>query len=442
MIEPTPDAGANQSAALSTPKQLLDGSALVPRRQLGWRMAVLPFRCVGAPVGYGIAFGMAEEVSAALSNFRAPHVIATATFWDGTGPAAEALGQSLTYQLDYVVEGSIEVIGSQIHVNVILLDVVLDFEVIWTEEFAGSVNNLFSLQHRIAFETIAQIDPELFEGGSIFEPPAKTQIPAAHQAVLAAIQGIFRLDRQRFMGARELLVRAIGLDPGYAAAHAWIAYWSIIAVGQGWVDEPADVTTLAGDSAERAIFLDPVDARAIAIFGHVKAYLVHDVRSALELHARAIRLSPNLPIAWTLSSWSKIYNGEHATAIRHAKMSQSLSPRDPLIFFVEHALMTAHFFSHELEEAEMLAGVVLQRSPGHASALNVRLAILGHMARQEEASHCLAMLREIDPNTSVEKIVARAPLRPEDKAFYTQGLQRAGVPRRDILYSGPTIWPT
>jgi hypothetical protein len=42
--------------------------------------------------------------------------------------------------------------------------------------------------------------------------------------------------------------------------------------------------------------------------------------------------------------------------------------------------MATHFFSHHLEEAEMLATeTVLQRSPRHASALNVRLAILRHM---------------------------------------------------------------
>lgn len=409
-------------------------TAEISDRQLGWRMAVLPFRSVGAPIGYGIALGMAEEVSAALSRFRAPRMIATATFWDGTGPSADAFWRCRTYQLDYVIEGSIQVTENQVRVSVNLLDVVLDFEVIWTEQFDGPLDNLFALQHRIATETVAQVDPELFPRGSEFGSPIRTEIAAAHHAVLTAIQGIYRLDRPKFMRSRELLAHAIELDPGYAAAHAWTAYWSIMAVGQGWVDDPRDVTTLAGASAERAMLLDPLDARALAIAGHVKGYLLHDVRSALDLHARAIALSPNLPIAWTLSSWSKIYNGEHATAVRHAMMSQSLSPRDPHIFFVEHALMTAQFFGHQLEEAEMLAEVVLKRNPGHASALNVRLAILGHMGRRQEASDCMAMLREIDPNVSVEKIVARAPLRSEDKAFYIDGLQRAGVPRRQSLH--------
>jgi TolB-like protein len=404
-------------------------SADIPRERLGWRMAVLPFRSIGAPVGFGIALGMAEEVSAALSRFRAPRLVATVTFWDGSGPAADAHARCRAYQLDYIIDGSIQVIDDRVEVHVSLLDVVFDFEVVWSGRFDGPLDDLFSLQHRIASETVAQVDPELFQRGSAATTFARTDIAAAHQSVLTAIQSIFRLDKPNFMLARELLTRAIELDPDYAPAHAWLAYWSIMAVGQGWVQNPRDVTTLAGSSAERAVLLDPLDARALAIAGHVKGYLLHDVPSALRLHARAIELNPNLPVAWTLSSCSKMYNGEHATAIRHATMAQSLSPRDPHIFFVEHVLMIAHFFSRHLDEADMLAQSVFERNPSHASALNVRLAILGHLGRKKEASDCLTLLRGIDPNVSVESIVSRAPIRPEDRAYYIDGLERAGVPR-------------
>ena len=394
----------------------------------GWRMAVLPFRNLGAPIGYGIALGMAEEISAALARFRVPRLIATATFWDGRGPAADAWERCKIFQIDYVVDGTLQVIDDRIRVVVTLLDVVLDFEVVWCGHFEGALDDLFSLQDRIAHETVAQVDPTLSGRGWEFNAPAKTEVAAAHHAVLTAIKGIFRLDRRKFMRARDLLLRAIELDPEYAAAHTWMAYWSIMAVGLGWVDDARSVTTLAGISAERALFLDPFDARAVAIAGHVRGYLLHDVRSALKLHMRAIELNPNLSIAWTLSSWSKIYNGEHAVAIRHAMMSQSLSPRDPHIFIAEHALMTAHFFQRQLDEAEMLAEIVLEQTPGHVSALNVRLSILGHMGRKDEAVRCLRMLQTIEPGITIAKIVARPPLRPEDQAFYVDGLQRAGVP--------------
>jgi hypothetical protein len=149
----------------------------------------------------------------------------------------------------------------------------------------------------------------------------------------------------------------------------------------------------------------------------------------LHLHARAIELNPNLPIAWTVSSWSRIYNGEHTTAIRHAMMSLSLSPRDPHIWFAEHAMTTAQMFNRNLDEAEVLSDAVLERYPGHVAALNVRLAILGHLGRKEDASQCLAKLQMFDPSVTVAKISSRMPLRPEDSVFYKDGLERAGVPR-------------
>ena len=38
-------------------------------------------------------------------------------------------------------------------------------------------------------------------------------------------------------------------------------------------------------------------------------------------------------------------------------------------------------------------------------------------------------LRKFDPHVTVDKISARIPLTTEDRVFYNQGLERAGVPR-------------
>ncbi|GAC1338882.1 MAG: hypothetical protein NVSMB18_06120 [Acetobacteraceae bacterium] len=431
--DPDPLRGQTEIAGVDFEKldrfpQAFSAAADIPNHQLGWRMAVLPFRSLGAPLGHGIALGMAEEVSAALARFRAPRLVATATFWDGSGPASDAMGRCRTYHLDYIIDGTIQVIEDKVRVTVTLLDVVLDFEVIWSNRFEGDRNDLFTLQDRIASETVAQVDPELFQRRWAAASFAKTEVAEAHHSVLAAIQGIFRLERPKFMRARDQLMRSLELDPDYASAHAWLAYWGIMAVGQGWADNAHEVIAMAGASAERAVLLDPLDARAVAIAGHVKAYLLHDVRTALHLHARAIELNPNLPIAWTLSAWSKIYSGDHATAVRHAQMSQSLSPRDPHIFFVEHALMVAYLFRHQLDEADAMAEVVLERQPNHVSAIKGKLAILGHMKRREEAAEHLARLIALEPDITITKLLARPPARPEDLAYYAEGLRLAGVP--------------
>lgn len=393
----------------------------------GWRIAVLPFRSLGSPLDGGLSLGMAEEISAALARFRMPRLIATGSFWDGTGPSVDALAKARAFSLDYVISGTIQTSGQRVRVTVTLLDVAMDFEVIWVSRFEGTTADLFTLQDTIASQTVAQIDPELLQRHHLRADTNQTANAGAHQSVLSAIQGIYRPDKARFLHAKELLLGAIDLDGDYAAAHAWLAYWYVMGMGQGWIDDQHEATTLAGLAAERAVVLDPLDARGVTIAGHVKAYLLHDLDAALALHQRATTLNPNLPIAWTLSSWTNIYRGDHRLAVNQALMAMSLSPADPHVFFVEHAAMTAHFFLGELETADALAGTVLERKPGHASALKVRLAILGHLGWTNAAKACLEQLSRIDPDVSVDRIIARPPLRQHDRDFYAAGLRLAGV---------------
>lgn len=394
----------------------------------GWRIAVIPFRNLGNTLGGGLSLGMAEEISAALSRFRMPRVIATGSFWDGSGPSADCLAKCRTFNLDYAISGTIQASGQRIRVTVSLVDVAMDFEVIWASRFDGTTDDLFTLQDTIASQTVAQIDPELLQRHQFRGEAAQQPNAAAHQAVLTAIQGIYRPDKLRFLEAKGLLDKAIDLDPNYADAYAWLAYWYVIGLGQGWVDDAHDAAVNAGAAAERAVALDPLDARGVTIAGHVKAYLLHDVEAALLFQQRAVLLNPNLPIAWALSAWTHIYCGRHREAVDHATMAESLSPADPHIFFVEHASMMAHLFLKDLKKADALAMSSLERKPRHASTLRGRLAILGHLGDHDTAASCLRTLQLIDPTVTVEKIVSIPPFRPSDMSYYRDGLRKAGVP--------------
>lgn len=392
----------------------------------GWRIAVLPFRSLGSPLEGSLSLGMAEEISAALARFRMPRLIATGSFWDGSGPSVDALTRCRAYNLDYVISGTIQTSGARVRVTVTLLDVSMDFEVIWASRFEGTTADLFTLQDTIASQTVAQIDPELLQRHQFTSDTVQAPAAAAHHAVMAAIQGIYRPDRDRFMQANDLLSKAIALDVNYAAAYAWQAYWYIIGVSQGWIGSPAEAVEKAGIAAEKAIELDPLDARGLTIAGHVKAYILHDVEASLALQQRALSLNPNLPIAWSLSSWAHIYKGDHKTAIEHALMAESLSPTDPHVFFMEHAAMTARFFLKELETADAIAISALERRPRHATALRIRLAILGHLGRVDDARLCIASLKALNQTINVKSIIL-PPLQPKDRAYFAEGLRLAGV---------------
>ena len=90
-------------------------------------------------------------------------------------------------------------------------------------------------------------------------------------------------------------------DPSSSVAHGWLAYWDLLYVGQGWASDPAASTAEAASLAERAVMLDPGDARALTLAGHVRGFLARRPEEANALHDRAIKLNPNLALAWCFS---------------------------------------------------------------------------------------------------------------------------------------------
>ena len=151
------------------------------------------------------------------------------------------------------------------------------------------------------------------------------------------------------MMAGEYLVNAIALEPDYAAAHAWYAYWHIFLVGQGWADDPRAMMEEAGELAERAVVLDPFDARALTIAGHVRAFLHRRLHEAASLHERALSLNPNLAMAWALSAITYAYMGEPEEAERRNNRYKKLSPLDPHAFFFDAFFILIHLMKRDYE---------------------------------------------------------------------------------------------
>ncbi len=427
------------SSAVFVPMAVLTASALMvwlwadaagPARpvdqgiqQPGWRVAAVPLQGQKAGGGNDTPLDVAEALSTAFSRLEPPGLRGTVAVLGGAIAGTAASRD----EMDYVIEGNLQVTGGAICAAVTVSDAVLDGEAIWTGTFQAEPAGIAVLPSRIATETVAQLTPYLLLGAAPTSP-RNSQAVVVERAVLTAKTWIMQLNRPKLLRARVLLDQAIERDPDCAAAHTWLAYWSILAVALGWATDPKTLIASAAASADRAIELGPRDAQALAIAGHVKGYLLHDVPSALALHARALELDPQLPIGWALSSWSKIYSGDHSTAIQHALTAESLSPSDPHIFITRHAMMTAHLFQRQLEQAETVAAQTLTSHPGHMPALNILLGVLGHMGRRDKAAECLAEIRKLDADVSVSKLAARAPFRPADRAFFIEGLRCAGVP--------------
>ena len=354
-----------------------------------------------------------------------------ATFPAGAWAALEA---------DLVLDGTIQYGPGRVRIIVRLIDMRADGEIAWAGRFDRPMTDPLSMQDELGNAIVAQIDPELMKHEGRRTAGGRSHDMTAQGLLLQALPALYRLERASYLDARRLLEASLRADPGSSVAHGWLAYWNLLYVGQGWAPDPAETAAEAARLAERAVMLDPGDARALTLAGHVRGFLGKRPEEASALHERAIALNPNLAIAWCFSGLSHFYMGRHEEALRRINQAIRLSPSDPHGFFFDMALIMPHLMSGDCAErgrgraagdrAQSVVFFGVQRIPRRA----------GVDASPARGAEVLDRLLALEPGFSIEAAVARSPLkRPEDIARYAEGLRRAGLRERTVPAGATTL---
>ena len=415
---PSPEPGADR------PRQ----EEFLPRG--GAHVGVLPMQCVGlSEEDAYLGPGLADEITTALSRFRWMFVVSSGSLTRFAQENRDETAIRQAFGIDFLLDGTVQRSRNRLRITLRLLDLRAGNHVVWARRFDREASDLLTIQDEIAGEVVAQIDPEIL---LIEARRSAAQSPVnatAYELVLRSIPLMTRFERDSFLQAGQYLAKAIELEPDYAAAHAWYAYWHIFLVGQDWAADHEEALARAGDFAERAIVLDPLDARGLTIAGHVRAFLHHNLREAMGLHDRALELNPNLAMAWALSAITWAWAGDANEAERRNRRYKALSPLDPLAFFFDSVFGMIHLLRHEYETAASVGRSVIQLNPSFSGGYKPYLASLGHLGLEQEATSVLRRLLTIEPEFTVERFMTKTGLeRPEDRENYARGLLLAGTP--------------
>jgi DNA-binding SARP family transcriptional activator/TolB-like protein len=400
------------------------------------RLRVLPMRSIGEDRDDGLAIGLAEEISAGLSRFRWISCLPATLWGSGTtgnvpvGLQLPASGESAWAGLeaDLILDGTIQRGPGRVRIIVRLVDMRSGGAIVWAGRFDRELTDVLALQDELGAAIVAQVDPELMQHEGRRVSMIGAHELTAQDLLLQALPAIYRMEREPFIYARHLLEMSLQADPSSSVTHGWLAYWDLLYVGQGWASDPAASTAEAARLAERAVMLDPGDARALTLAGHVRGFLARRPEEANALHDRAIKLNPNLALAWCFSGLAHIYLGQHDEALRRVSVAQRLSPSDPHGFFFDTTLALAHLMRGDYAGAIDAGRRAVEINPLFSSAYKAHLSALGWSERIDEAAEVLARLMVIEPGFSVREAMRRSPFaRPEDIARFAEGLRRAGL---------------
>jgi tetratricopeptide (TPR) repeat protein len=320
--------------------------------------------------------------------------------------------------------------GNRVRVTAQLIDVDSGAH-IWADRYDRELTDIFAIQDEITTSVVATIEPRLYAAEKIrieTKPPDSLD---AWGCVVRALWHLGRLDPAELNPAKELLARAIELEPKYAKAHALLA-WSVsqqIFMGQA---QRADALPLAIAASRTAVMLDDTDPWTHFAAGTVN-YTARRTDDAVSSLRHALDLNPSFAVACTQLGGALVFGGRSAEGVEALERGMRMSPLDPFNAQALVWLAFGHYFLGNLAKAESTARAALQERPSYPMGLRALAAALAEMDRVEEARAALAESMRVEGHDSAERfarlLAERIPYtREADRNRYLTALQKAGLP--------------
>lgn len=391
-------------------------------------IAVLPFSVDPESDKY-LGDGITEEIITGLSMNRSLIVIArdSARRYRGTGASAIAAAE---LGVRYIVSGSVERVPPGFKIDVELIDTgVKPYPVLWRPPrpftFKGADADLFALLSQIAAKITAEIDPSIREAE--IQRARRSPAVGAYDYVLRGISMQFE-EIDDFKRAGDYFRRAIEIDPNYAQAHAHLARWHSLHVGEGRSESTANDRRMAGLMAERAAKLDGRDAWVLATAGHIKSFLFKQFDEALDMFERALHLNPISVTALFRSGTTLAYLGRGEEALERVHNAMQLSPFDYQTFSFCTTKGIASIVNARYDEAVKSLRRAVSLNPNYRASARLLIAARSLAGETTEARELAKEFLQAEPTFRVSQFGAWYPLQPPHLERVLDGLRMAGLP--------------
>ncbi len=296
-------------------------------------IAVLPFQNLSGEESQAyFAGGLHDELLTQLSKVAALKVISRTSVmgYQGTTKPLKQIADELG--VGSVVEGSVQVLGDRLRVNVQLIDATTD-EHLWAERYDRTLDDAFAIQSEVAQRIVAAVGAAVTnaEQGRLTAIPTTNE--EAYRLYLQGREYWLRpgYARMNIEIAGQMYERALGLDPDFALAHAALAQVHGLVFYFRWDTSAARVASMRRE-AEAALRLAPDLPEA-----HIAMAFVHDradqdfPRALAELKL-ALKDRPNDAELWQQIGYTSRRLGNWNQALTAFEKAAQLNPRNSDVF--------------------------------------------------------------------------------------------------------------
>ena len=375
------------------------------------------------------ADGMAEDITTALSKVRWFFVASRNSAFAYRGKPVDVRQVARELSVRYVLEGSVRKVGPRARITAQLLDAISGHHV-WAERYDRDLSDIFAVQDEITEQVVAAIEPQLYAAEGIRAKRKPPESFDAWECVVRALSLMNSRARADVAAARELLQKAITLDPGYAQAYSLLSFLTTLGVHMGW-EQRESALALASDAAHKALFMDADEPWAHIALGYVLAW-ERRAEDAIAEYQKALALNPNLAIAHWLLALAFCYLGRGEEALAHGDQAERLSPRDLLARgnagVSNNVRAIACFITGRYREGIGFARKAIIESPNLTPAYRALVLNCALAGEIDEARAALQTLKGLVPDISLQWIREVVPyVRAEDRERYLEGFRLAGL---------------
>ena len=385
-------------APLRTPDPVSQGKPFV---------AVLPLVSVGGTeINARLATGYIEAVVANLTKLSGLSVMAVRS--SASVEKKEISLQTLRdiQGVSHVLKGVFATQSETVRVNVELTDTGTG-RAVWAERFEGNLNDLFSLEDRLANRIATVLSVTI-------DPDESRRIYLRHTSNREAIELLRRAthainppaDRARIETARGLHQRVIDLDPDFAGGYAGMSEVHSYMVLFGHSNQPEEDLKSAIEFARKAIKLDDSFGMGHSMLGF--AYALDDQTDlALAQLRRAVALEPGDPFSYQWLAGVLIWSGRYKEAVAALQEALRLDPIEPRTAYLNISGM-AYFNLEQYDRSIEVYERNLQRGgPDNSNKELFRAAAYAALGRETKAREVIAKVNMNPSNVSPEYWIRR-----------------------------------
>jgi adenylate cyclase len=392
-------------------------------------IAVLPFDNLSAdPSQEYIADGISENIITALCHISDMFVIARNSTFAYKGKSVKVQQVAEDLGVRYVLEGSVQREKDRIRITAQLVDAITGRH-LWAERYDRHLKDLFAMQDEITLKIATAMQVELTEGeqARMWSPPDNLE---AWSYLVRAGDFFQRFNREDNARARELLERAVRLDPDYATAWTFLAWTHEIDAWLGFTESRTDSIKQAMLLGEKAMALDASQPIVHSLWATI--YLTQkNWEKAISEGRKAVSLGPNDALSHVLLANTLLFAGEFDEAIALAERAVRLAPYSPDFYL--SVLAQAYRQVGRYKDALVMYTKALERARKNKG--NVVTPMIGlvdvcvQLDRKEQAQNFASELLRIFPNFNLDGYSSIYGYRnPAHMERILVNLRRVGLP--------------